>query len=528
MFVVNFAVKLKIMSTKILWADDEIDLLKPHIIFLKNKGYEVIPVVSGNEAIDALQQQHVDIIFLDENMPGMSGIETMKIIKTIDSHIPIVMITKSEEEHIMEDAIGSNIADYLIKPVNPNQILLCLKKNIENKKIVTEKSTIDYQQAFRDISMRISDNLASHEWELLYKELVYWELKLEEIEDTGISDILSEQKYEANKAFSKFVIKNYKDWLTNSSSDRPELSHTILKNKLFPLINDNNPLFLFVIDNLRYDQWRALLPYINDYYRVESDDTYYSILPTATHYARNALFSGLLPSEIQKKYPQMWLGENDEGSKNQFEQPLLNEYLKRYGKNIKTSFSKILNVEFGKKIFDNIHQMMNNQLNVIVFNFVDMLSHARTEVDLIRELAEDEKSYRSVTASWFKNSIFFDMIKYLSSKKIPIIITTDHGTIKIQKSIKVVGDKNINANLRYKVGRTLDYPANQVFEMKNPEEFFLPKEGVTHRYIFASNSDFFAYPNNYNQYVNYYKNTFQHGGISMEEIIIPFIRLSAK
>ena len=517
------------MNVKILWADDEIDLLKPHILFLNSKGYDVIPALSGMEALEILKKEFVNIIFLDENMPGLSGLETLQRLKKDYPHIPIVMITKSEEEHIMEDAIGSNIADYLIKPVNPNQILLCLKKNIDNKKLVTAKVTVDYQQAFRDLSMRISDRLSVKEWEDLYRELVNWEMQMEKIEDEGVAEMLAAQKEEANVQFAKFVQRNYIDWVNGRGTDRPIQSHTVLKEKMFPFLSEQKPTFLFVIDNLRYDQWRCIYPLVHDYYYVEEETICHSILPTATHYARNALFSGLMPSMIAKKYPQMWLNENDQGGKNQFEEQLLGEYLKRYGKNVKYSYAKVLNADFGKKVFDNFNQLMHNSLNVVVFNFVDMLSHAGTDVNVVRELAEDEKSYRSITASWFQNSVLLDMLKYLSEKKIPVFIATDHGTIKVERPLKMVGEREVNTNLRYKVGRSsMDYPAKEVFEIKNPDEAFLPKESLTQRFIFATKSDFFAYQNNFNQYVNLYKHTFQHGGISMEEMLTPFVKLLPK
>ncbi len=531
--IVRFFTALLILKHKnmdkltILWADDEIDLLKPHIMFLEDKGYEVIAVTSGDEALDELTRNHIDIVFLDENMPGLSGIDTLSIVKNKYPLIPVIMITKSEEENIMEEALGGKISDYLIKPVNPKQILLSVKKHTEGKRLVSQKSTQSYQQNFREISMQLSNRMDADEWVELYKKLVYWDLELSNTEDENIHDIFYSQKAEANQQFCKFYESNYEDWL-NGRKEKPLISPTVLKEKMFPLLKEDNPTFLIVIDNLRFDHWKIMQPIIEEYFRTDDESIYYSILPTTTQYARNSLFSGLMPAEIEKKYPKYWINEDEEGHKNQYESELLDEYLKRYGFSIKHSYSKVLNAQFGKKLIDSVPKMMNNKLNVIIYNFIDMLSHARTELDIVRELAENEKAYRSLTLSWLEHSPLIEMIKTLAEKKVNIIITTDHGSVKINNPIKVKGDRDISVNLRYKVGRLLDYNPKQVYEVKDATKIFLPKLYVTSPYIFAHNNDFFAYPNNYNQYVSYYMNTFQHGGISMEENLVPFIILRNK
>ncbi|MCX6310854.1 MAG: bifunctional response regulator/alkaline phosphatase family protein [Bacteroidetes bacterium] len=512
----------------ILWADDEIDLLKPHILFLKEKGYEVSTATSGNDAIDLIAKNDFDIVFLDENMPGLSGLETLTRIKNQKNDIPVVMITKSEEENLMEDAIGSKIADYLIKPVNPNQILLSLKKILDKKKLESQKTTTGYQQDFRNIGMTLSDRLSFEEWTEVYKKLVFWELELQKTQDESMHEILAMQKQEANVAWGKFVERNYVDWLNGKDKNPPTLSHTLLKNKLAPELEKEGTVFFLLVDNLRFDQWKVLQPVLSQYFKVEKEEIFSAILPTATQYARNAMFAGMLPSEIEKRFPTLWKNDDDEGGKNMHEEEFLAANLKRMGKDVKFSYNKITNHAAGKKLSENFSNLMNNKLNVIVYNFVDMLSHARTEMEVIRELADDEAAYRSLTLSWFEHSPLQDIIKQIAEKKCRVIITTDHGTIKVTEPSKVVGDRNVNTNLRYKQGKSLDYVKKDVFEVRNPADVFLPKNNVSTAYIFAKQDYFFAYPNNYNYYVTYYRNTFQHGGISLEEMLIPYIVLSPK
>lgn len=516
------------MSVKILWADDEIDLLKPHIFFLKEKGFEVLEAKSGDDALEILEEEdHVDIVFLDENMPGLTGLETLNRIKSKNPTLPVIMITKSEEEEIMESAIGGQISDYLIKPVNPSQILLSIKKNLDVQKLVSEQTTANYQQEFRNIGMRLGDRLDNDEWIELYKDLVHWEIQLEKSGDDSMKEVFAMQKSEANAQFSKHVEKNYTEWISNEE-EAPMMSHRLLAEKVFPLIGGDQPLFLVVIDNLRYDHWKVLRPLMEQFFRVDTEEAYYGILPTATQYARNAMFAGMMPSDIERMYPNLWLNENDDGGKNMHEQEFLEGNLKREGKHIKFSYNKITNLNNGKKLVNNLANLMDNDLNVIVYNFVDMLSHARTEMEVLRELADDEAAYRSIAKSWFEHSPLFDMMKQMADKGCKVAVTTDHGSIRVGEPSKVVGDKNTNTNLRYKVGKALQYNKKDVLEVNNPGEAGLPRVNVSSTFIFAKEDKFFAYPNNYNYYVGYYRDTFQHGGISLEECLIPFVELSPK
>lgn len=512
---------------RILWADDEIDLLKPQLFFLEKKGYEVLTVSNGHDAIDLFKNEHIDIVFLDESMPGITGLETLDQIKQINSIVPIVMITKNEEEDIMEQAIGSQIDDYLIKPVNPNQILLTLKKIIDNKRLVSEKNISDYQQEFRNILMDINSGLDHTQWIDVYKKILNWELKLDESNNLDMSEILQTQKNEANSEFSKYIIKNYEKWLLEE--DGPTMSHQLMVQKILPNLASDKPNVILLLDNLRFDQWKVLEEIFNEGFRTLDEDYFYSILPTATQYSRNAIFSGLLPSEIQKRFPDKWLNDNQPGGKNMHEKFFFNDLLKRVvRREIKMDYYKVTNVQKAKNLSDSAVNFHNNDLTVIVYNFIDMLSHARTEMEVLKELAGDEKAYRSLTKSWFLNSSLWTTLQKLAEKPIKLFVTTDHGTIRVKQPSKVIGDKETSTNLRYKVGRNLKYDKRDVLPITEPKNVGLPSPNMSSSFIFAKEDKFFLYPNNYNHFNNMFRNTFQHGGISLEEIICPVITLESK
>lgn len=515
----------------LLWVDDEIELLRAHIIFLEKKGYEVETVSNGPDAIDLCKQKTFDLILLDEMMPGLSGLETLQQIKDIQPATPVVMCTKSEEENIMEQAIGSKIADYLIKPVNPSQILLTLKKNIHRKEIVTEVTQSGYQQDYQQIAMQIMDCRNYQDWMEVYKRLVRWELELSST-DSSMTEMLQMQKEEANNGFAKYIAKNYLDWVAPQKNPqpiegKPVMSPDIFKTKIFPLLDKGEKVFLIVIDNFRYDQWKMLAHDIADSFDID-EDMYMSILPTATQYARNAIFSGLMPNKIAEMFPDLWVDEDEEEGKNLNEGPLIQTQLNRFRRHNTFSYHKVNDSVGADRFLDKYNEIQDNDLNVLVINFIDMLSHARTESKMVRELANNESAYRSITQSWLRHSVLSELFKRLAQSNFKIIITTDHGSIRASKPIKIVGDRNTNTNLRYKLGKNLAYNAKDVFVIKEPHKAQLPAPNLSTSYVFAYGDAFFAYPNNYNYYVSYYKDTFQHGGISMEEMLIPLITLTRR
>ncbi len=518
---------------KILWVDDEIELLRSHIIFLNEKGYEVQTVTNGEDAIDEIKNENFDLIFLDEMMPGLGGLETLAQIKEINPALPVVMITKSEEETLMHEAIGSKISDYLIKPVLPSQVLMVCKKFLESSKISDEYVAKDYLEAFNEITQRLMLNPDYNDWIEIYSKLVNWELELDEHPEVNLRQTLNDQRKECNKEFSKYVEKNFSDWIYSTKGDAPDFSPSITEKYVFPHLNEHKgPVFYFVIDCLRLDQWLMMEKILRNYFKIEKD-YYYSILPTATPYARNALFAGLYPSEIEKNYPDLWASDNedDERSMNKYEKDLLQLLLdrKRIKLDNEMKFMKIIDPDVGRSFENNIASHKKTHFMAVVVNFLDMIAHGRSDSEILKEIAPDESAYRSLTNSWFIHSSLLGTLKTIATMpNAKVIVTTDHGSIRALRGAKVLGDREASANLRFKFGRNLKVDDKHAIYIKNPSDFKLPKRGVTINYIIAKEDYYFVYPTDYHKYLSHYKDSFQHGGVSMEEMILPVITMESR
>lgn len=514
---------------KVLWVDDEIDLLKSHIIYLEEKGYDVTPATNGDDALDLIQRENFDVALLDEMMPGRDGLSTLLAMKEIRPNLPAIMITKNEEESLMNQAIGSKIDDYLTKPVNPSQILLALKKITEGRKLSEQKISQDYVSEFNRISAAVQMGMGWSEWADLHLKLSGWEIDIGKHSDTALMQSLTELRAGANVEFARFVEKNYIEWV--NGGDGPPLTPGIAGEYIIPALKAGKNVLFIVVDCMKLDQWLAIEDLLGMYFHI-SRDYYYSILPTATPYSRNALFAGMFPADIERRFNDIWLkGEEDETSSNRYERQLLDSQLVRAGMELKreSKYFKLINPEEGKNLERRISSLFDSPLVSLVVDFVDMLTHGRATSDVIMEMVPNEAAYRSVVRSWFEHSPLYTILKaYSGQKDTVVVMTTDHGAIRAQKGSKVIGDRETSTNLRYKYGKNLKVEPKQAIIVENPAHYKLPRRGLNTCYIIAKEDYFFLYPNNYNRYFKLFRGSLQHGGVSLEEMILPIYILEGK
>jgi len=513
---------------KILWADDEIDLLKPHIIFLEQKGYAVVSVSNGHDAVEQVRSSDFDLVLLDEMMPGKDGLTTLSEIREFNPSVPVIMVTKNEEEQLMEEAIGKKITDYLTKPVNPSQILLACKKIFDAKNITREKLSRDYTKEFLDLSQTITGDISYTEWIDIFTRLIDWELEIEQHRELGLQSTVKDLHKDANNNFCRFVEQHYQDWI--NGEERPPLSVDVFPRWVFPHVKEGRKVVFILIDCLRTDQWLVIEPLLYDYFKV-TRDYYISILPSATPYARNAIFSGLFPRDIETKMPDLWQkAEEDEHSSNRFEHQFLDEMLKRslVGTEVSTRYVKILDPNEARSTDKNLDSLLRVDLMSIVVNFVDILGHKRSESDILKEIAPDEAAYRSLIKSWFEHSDIFSILRRLSERNVTVIITTDHGSIRAKRPTKVVGDRETSTSLRYKYGRNLQCNQKHVMHIRNPVDYRLPLRGINTHYLLAKEDYFLVFPTNFTHYAAMYKDCFHHGGVSLDEMILPVVTLEGQ
>ncbi|MFQ6612221.1 MAG: response regulator [Fidelibacterota bacterium] len=512
---------------KILWIDDEIHHLKPHILFLEEKGYSVASCTNGKDGITLSGSENFDLVLLDQFMPGLDGIETLQKIKDLHPALPVVMITKSEEEWLMDRAISEKIAQLLIKPVNPTQIFMACKQVLENVKIREEFATRNYLQSFRDMESLLQEARSFEDWWNLYKSLVKWQLDFDEHRDINFGTILKNQMESCNKEFARFIEEKYKHWL--SASDRPPLSVDIFKSQVVPLLRQDEKVFFLVVDAMRHDQFMVLHPLLSKYFQLSVIPTI-SILPSATPFSRNALFSGLFPEEFCRKYPeQLGLLRTESGSMNSLEEQFLHDQLIRFGLGEKTyHYHKIWQVDHGQKFQSRVSEYLQQDLLAVVVNFVDQLAHRRSESDVLKEIVPDESGYRQAILNWFEQSWLFKLLKVIAAAGFKIVMTSDHGSIMVSNGVVVSADRTTSTGVRYKYGRNLNLNERHALIIRNPEEYKLPQIVKQTNYILAKKDVFFIYPNQQQKYEALLKGSFQHGGVSMEEILVPVFTMEKK
>ncbi len=516
-------------AKQILWADDEIDLLRPHQIFLKDRGYDITPVTNGDDAIALVQKRGFDAVLLDEMMAGRDGLSTLAAIKDINPHIPVIMITKNEEERLMEQAIGQRIDDYLTKPVNPSQILLACKKLLDARQIQKDRMGLDYAAA----SNRLRESLILAEswrdWIDLHVRLSEWDLELDRFYDPGLRTMHDDLRSACNLGFGKFVEDNYSQWVQDEE-DSPTLSVDIVSEFVAPYVQDGQQVFFVVVDCMRLDHWLAILPLLSDIFDIEQH-YHYSILPTATPYSRNAIFSGLFPIDLAVLYPDEWqVARDDDMSRNRHEHQLLDQQLAEIDPelNLDTRYVKILDIAEGNRLAKKVHSYRSFPLMAVVVNFLDMLTHGRSESELLQEMAPNEPAYRSLTRSWFSHSSLFEMLRKLSETDSTVVLTTDHGCMLSARASLAYGNRDTSTGIRFKYGKNLRCDNRHAMHIRDPEAFGLPSVGQGTNYIICREDYFFVYPTNFNEYQAKYANSFQHGGISLEECILPVAIMRGK
>jgi DNA-binding response OmpR family regulator len=513
----------------ILWVDDEVESLSSHILFLQEQGFNVEKAAHGDDALALLQRTAYGVVLLDEQMPGRRGLDLFRAIRALDLTLPVVMVTKSEEPATLKDAIGADISDYLVKPVNPRQVLSVVTRILEGDRIRQQRLSRDFATRFRELEARRAGVLDWRSWTELVVELAEWEFRLGQAEEPGLSEALQSLQASLRQDFARFIDQQYAGWLRGTRADRPPLSVDIVPEFVEPALRQHKKALLVVVDCLRLDQWEAIRPLISTRFDVETS-YYFSIVPTATPFARNAIFSGLLPAALQAAHPHWWR-DQDESSLNAHEHELLSAQLeRRYGRQIPVRYEKVFTAADGEALLTRLPSHLAAEgVTALVFNFIDQLTHGRTENSTLFEVARDAPALRSLTRTWFERSALWGALREAERRNVPVLLTTDHGSIHCHSPATVFARRDATANLRYKFGEDLRTQEREAaIVVDDLASFGLPARAPGTRLLLATGDRFFVYPTKLREYQARYRGAFLHGGVTPEEMVLPIALLTAR